>query len=150
MNFKTAAEASEYVTLGVKNPGLYLLVKDLDEFCHESFGKAITLTEVFRDRAEMRRLYGKSNPKKAETGKSPHMFWNAVDLRERDFTKPEQARMVEWLKDYDKLNQLNVMTPAKSRTVWVHAIPGNVMHFHVQYRGPAVHHFTGMTITASR
>jgi hypothetical protein len=105
----------------VKNPKLLDLLIDLSEFCELMYKKNIVLTSVFRDETEQAELYKQSTHKVL---KSAHGTYEAVDLRSSTFTAHEIETICSYLNTkYKNKNGKKVAI--------AHAIPGNVMHFHI-------------------
>lgn len=146
MEFKTDRIRNEWTQLRAKNYALYAMVESLEDFVGAELNKKVLLTCIYRSQADQESIYGRGTKRS-----SPHMRWEAVDLRDWIYTPAEKDKIIKWLKaNYDQTNQLSVIRPAASRTVWLHVVPGQAWHFHLQYRGPTVMTFTeGMTITAS-
>lgn len=145
IQFKTPTEQTEYDTLRQKSYAMVALAESLAEFIHETFRKSMIITEIYRSKADQERIYGAGTTKV-----SPHMFWQAIDIRDWIYTDDEKKQIIEFLKEnYDPHNLMREIRAAKSKTVWLHAVGKHGMHFHLQYRGPVVHVFTaGMQITA--
>lgn len=145
IDFKTDRIRNEWALLRSKNYPLYTLVESLAEYIDVALNNKLVLTSIYRSQKDQESIYGKGTKRT-----SPHMRWEAVDLRDRIYTNAEKEKIVAWLKThYDKTNQLAVIRPAASKTVWLHIVPGQAWHFHLQYRGPSVMTFTeGMTISA--
>ena len=122
MKFKTKELDREFSQLTVENVKLTKIIYCIDFFCQAQFGKEITITHIFRTPEQHRALYSLTpNP----PASSPHMRWEAVDLRSSDFTKPEIDKMLS------VLNQFTVYGGQRKCAIH-HAIAGNVEHFHIQ------------------
>ena len=143
--YKHGSLAAEYDQLKVKNPALAALLSDLSDYVGAEFGKDVVVTMIFRTQAQQEAIYGKGTKRK-----SPHMFWHAIDIRDWIYSADEKKEIIAWLKSgYDSTNHSNYIPQAGSRTVWLHQVGTNGMHFHIQYHGPTVYNFSeGMTITA--
>lgn len=123
MNFKTPNEKTEFDTLLTKNPKLVGVVNALDFFTQVSFGKSITVTEVYRTKEEHDKLYA-ATPEALRPKVSPHMSWESVDIRSSDFTDAQIQRMLSFLNCFVNSN-------GKSVAIY-HRIAGNAFHFHIQ------------------
>ena len=145
LQFKHPSLVDEFRQLKTKYPPLAALMQDLTAFVQSAFSKDVMVTMIFRTQAQQEAIYGAGTKRK-----SPHMFWNAVDIRDWIYSEPEKAAITQWLKEgYDSANQLNYIHAARSRTVWLHEVNSHGMHFHIQYRGPMVYNFSeAMVITA--
>lgn len=124
MLFKTPLEKTEFQDLAQHNPKLMGIVQSLDFFCQLSFGKQITLTEVFRTQIEHDQLYSQT-PVGLRPITSPHCSWQAVDVRSSDFSDPQIQRMLQFLNCYVNSNGKPVAL--------YHKISGGAYHFHIAY-----------------
>lgn len=123
--------------LKASHPILQELCRWLDWWTWENLRKEITITCVSRSRAESVAIYkGQINP---ATGKnyephevpaSPHesVPCRAADIRSRDFTDDDCARIVEainkqWTYDHKQPNR---------RCCVYHKVGNSVIHFHLQ------------------
>lgn len=124
MRFKTPRIQAEYKNeLLEENPKLYRVLGMLDTFCQLEFGKDICITDLFRTEADLKDIYANAvNPPKT----SPHMFWKAADIRSTDWTPQQQAKMLQFL------NAFTYKSGQGRPVAFVHAIAGNVSHFHTQ------------------
>lgn len=145
---KTKRIGEEFHTLKRKNPALTQLILDLTDFVRVEFSKDLMMTMIFRTQQEQWDLYTKTDGPKTKRI-SPHMLWNAVDIRDWIYTPQEKQKITKFLQThYDKSNRMSKLGNG-SRTVWLHKIKGQAMHFHIQYNGPLVYVFSeGMTISA--
>lgn len=143
IQYKHAPLAQEYEQLKNKNMPLAVLLDDLSAYIESAFEKNVIVTMIFRTREQQEAIYGKGTKRK-----SPHMFWNAIDIRDWIYSQSEKQQIIKWLKDgYDATNQSGFIAQAASKTVWLHQVGAHGMHFHIQYRGPLVYNFSeGMTI----
>ena len=124
MLYKTPAEKKEFDDLIYKNPKLANIMHALDFFCTCSFGKQITITEVFRTQEEHDKLYAATDPA-LRPKTSPHCTYQAIDVRSSDYSDPQIQRM---------LGFLNCFVNSNGKAVAIyHKIAGNAYHFHVQY-----------------
>ena len=131
----------EFQELQVKNQALAALMHDLAEFIEVKFKKDIVITMIFRTQQEQWDLYKKTDGAKTKRT-SPHMRWDAVDIRDWVYTDAEKKAIGAFLKgNYDATNRMAPLGSG-SRTYWLHAIKGQAMHFHIQYRGPLVYVFS--------
>lgn len=124
MKFKTMKIEKEYSKLSTYNPKMQSLLVMLDAWTRAQYNKEITLTHLFRTDQEQIDLYAQT-PAAERPAKSPHQTWEAVDLRSTDWSKKQQDAMCELL------NKSNT-NPGGKKTAFVHAIAGNVEHFHIQ------------------
>ena len=121
IEFKTPKERDDYTQLANKNPKLLDLVIDLAECVELMFKKPIVLTSVHRSQDEQDKLYAAGGNK---APKSAHSTWEAVDLRDKIYTKHEIDFIVNYLNTkYKNENGKKVCLH--------HAIPGNANHFHI-------------------
>lgn len=138
---KTARIQQEFDELQSKNFPLAALMFDLADYVSSEFKKDVVMTMIFRTQEEQWKLYEKTDGAKTKRT-SPHMRWEAVDLRDRIYTRKEKLAIGKFLKDhYDATNRFPRL-PSGSKTYWLHAIKGGVMHFHVQYKGSLVYVFS--------
>lgn len=146
---KTKEIGDEFQTLKTKNAALAQIILDLTDYVRVEFKKDVMMTMVFRTQQQQWDLYKKTDgvPKTKRT--SPHMFWQAVDIRDWIYNEQEKKAIGKFLVDhYDATNQMSKLGNG-SRTCWLHKIKGQAMHFHIQYIGPLVYVFAeGMTIEA--
>lgn len=122
MRYKTDRLVDEYKQLWDKNPRLCHILIELDQFCIGTFGKDIMITSIYRSPEEQAEVY-KNSPIKVPN--SPHTVWEGVDLRSTDWTLDQKGKML-------KLLNQNVVYGGRRRCAMVHAITGNVDHFHIQ------------------
>lgn len=148
LSSKSKRIGDEFQLLTQKNPALAQLILDLTDFVRVEFRKDVMMTMIYRTQNEQWDLYKKTDGAKTKRT-SPHMRWEAVDLRDWIYTAHEKAAIEKWLhKHYDATNQLAKLGSG-SRTYWLHRIKGQALHFHIQYKGPLVYVFTeGISITA--
>lgn len=149
LKWKTNKIGKEFLTLESKNPPLAAMMKDLADFVHIEYRKDVLMTHIFRTKNQQKQLYAQESAKKQQ-GASPHMRWEAVDIRDRLYTEQEKSAIGSYLKEYyDKTNELAKLKSG-SRTYWLHAIKGGAMHFHIQYRGSLVYVFNQGAIIRGR
>lgn len=124
MRFKTDRIQSEYKNALIeKNPKLYMLLGMLDRFCQSEFGNDVCITDLFRTEADLKLIYKDvANP----PSDSPHCHWNAADIRSTDWTKDQKSRMLKFL------NCFTYKSGQGRPVAFIHAINGNVEHFHIQ------------------
>ena len=127
MRFKTPRIQEEYNFLFLQNRRLLFALMYLDYFTQLEFKKDFMITSLLRTAEEQKALYANVTPDKVITN-SPHMTWEAADLRSTDFTAEEQKKMLVIL------NQLTFRN-GKS-TAFIHQIDGNTTHFHIQVTLP--------------
>lgn len=122
--FKTNRQAVEYETLKVKNKNLVRILDCLVTFCELEFKKDITLTDIFRTQADFDALYA-ATPVDKRPKSSPHMVWEAVDIRSSTFSDPEIIKMQAFL------NQFTAYKGSRKVALY-HKIAAGAFHFHVQ------------------
>lgn len=122
IDFKTDRVKNEYAELLKKNQRLYRIIECLAQFTTLEFGKGIVITSIFRTPEEHAELYKQTTNPPAT---SPHMTWNAVDLRSSIYTDIEIQRMLKFL------NCFLYKGGAKPTAIY-HVILGNTYHFHIQ------------------
>jgi hypothetical protein len=123
--FKTDRQKSDFEQLKSKNPRIVRLATALSEFCELELKKDITVTDVFRTQEEFEALYSQTPPEKRPPT-SPHMRWEALDLRSSVFTDREIERMLAFLNCFSYQG-------GQRKVALYHTIAGNVAHFHIQY-----------------
>lgn len=124
MRFKTDREKTEFEQLPSYNYRLQNLLNALDIFVAMEFGKDICITSIHRTQAEHDALYANTAAAQKPVS-SPHIFWEAADIRSTDFTPEEIGRMVNFLNQFKFRNGKNVGM--------YHQIAGGALHFHIQY-----------------
>jgi len=146
---KTNKIGDEFLTLETRNPPLAAIMKDLADFVQIEYNKDVWMTHIFRTKDQQKQIYAQESAKKQQ-GSSPHMRWEAVDIRDRIYTEREKKAIGSYLKKhYDSTNELATLKSG-SRTYWLHAIKGGAMHFHIQYRGTLVYVFNQGAIIRGR
>jgi len=146
LRFKQRYIESEFKTLKRRNAPLTQLMLDLTEYVHGELKKDVVITHLLRSKRTQESIYGK-NTKRI----SPHMLWQAVDIRDRIYTPDQKLKIVTYLKNYDLMNRAQFIPAANSRTVWVHQVGLHGMHFHIQYIGAMVYNFyCGATISSGK
>jgi hypothetical protein len=123
VKYKTIKEELEYVQLWEENERLAYVAQMLDTFSRLEFKKEITITHIFRTPEEHAALYAQT-PADERPATSPHMSWEAIDIRSSDFAPDQITRMVRFL---------NCLTyRAGKPTAIYHQVAGNAFHFHIQ------------------
>jgi len=118
---------NELYQLRTKNRELLKIILDIRDFVSDNFNKNVTITMIYRTQEEQQDIYGINTRKK-----SPHQFWQAVDLRSKTFTQSEIEKIVDYLNDtYDKKNYYSKFTTRS--TAVCHKVPGQAYHFHIQF-----------------
>lgn len=121
ISFKTDNEREEFAQLGTKNPKLLDLLIDAGEFTVAMYNKPIVITSIYRSPEEQAALYSQSSVK---VPNSPHMSWEAADLRSSTFDEHERTRICEYL-------NLRYSNKNGKKVAFCHAIAGQAYHFHV-------------------
>ncbi len=122
MKFKTIKEELEYVQLWEENERLAYVGQMLDTFARLEFKKEITVTHIFRTPEEHAALYS-ATPAEERPATSPHLTWEALDIRSSDFTADQIPRLTRFL---------NCLTYRGGKpTALYHHIAGNAFHFHI-------------------
>jgi len=126
INHKTDRINDEFLHLDEHNVPLEELVWDVASYCKKQFNKDITITMIWRHQTEQDDIYKDNEQYQIQEFKSPHQFWQAVDLRSSIFTEEEIDDIVKYLND--KYNESNYYKwTAKNHNV------GRGDHFHIQY-----------------
>lgn len=116
---------TEHEDLSTFNYNLYALLEDLRMYVFDEFGKTITITMIYRTDEEQEEIYKDNKRYQKEKFKSPHQFWQGVDLRSRTFTDEEIEVIENYLNSlYNEVNYYD--WTAKNHTV------GLGDHFHIQ------------------
>jgi hypothetical protein len=121
--FKSDNEQAEWNQLHLKNMALRDLLMAVAIFVKHEFNKDVVLTEVYRTKAENDALYA-ATPPEQRPGDSPHMHWEAIDIRSQIYTPVEIQRILEFV---------NCFRYKGKHAAVYHAIRGNAPHFHLQY-----------------
>ena len=116
IKFKDPSIEKEYYQLPLQNKRLYKLLLALEQFCDLELGKDIILTEIYRDPTE--------NAKQGGIPNSPHMSWEACDIRSWIYTDKEIERIKAFLNQFTFRNGKQVCV--------YHAVKGGAPHFHIQ------------------
>lgn len=118
--------AKEYADLTSHNLPLKRVIEDLNNYVNLAFKKTLTITMIYRTQAEQEYLYKDNARYIKKKFKSPHQFWQAVDLRSRTFTKGELTQISDYLNN--KWNSSNYY----KWTAKVHNV-GHGVHLHIQF-----------------
>lgn len=124
LEFKTTRIRDEFSQLLTKNQRLFYLLTELTIYVGEKHKKPVVLTSIIRTPEEQAELYKKS-PIKVQN--SPHMRWEAVDLRSTIYTQSEASDILDYINS-------RIKNP-DGRKSFIHAIPGGAVHFHVYVQG---------------
>lgn len=117
----------EHKNLKSKNEELYKLIENANDYCNKEFAKGLVVTMIHRTQAEQDYLYRNSEKYKIKKFKSPHQFWQAVDIRSKTFSQDEIDKLVKFLNE--KYNNKNYW----KWTAKCHEVGSNGRHFHVQF-----------------
>ena len=74
----------EFDDLENLNPSLFGILQYVKDLCFVDYNKHITVTHIFRTQSEQEKFYKGRKDKKGK--KSPHQFYQAVDIRQLDTT----------------------------------------------------------------
>lgn len=88
-------------------------------------GTDVCITSIFRTPEEHKALYA-ATPEAQRPATSPHMRWEAADIRSTDFDSNEITRMLAFLNTWSGIN-------GKPAAIY-HTIIAGAPHFHVSYR----------------
>lgn len=128
IEFKNNSErlTQEFIDLKSKNSELFNILVDCGNFSEANFKKNVVVTMIYRTQEEQDEIY-KDDPKYIEKKfKSPHMFWQAFDLRSSSF----EASEIKKIEDY--LNNKYNMSNYYGWTSRNHDV-GLGFHFHIQF-----------------
>lgn len=113
---KDASVEKEFHELPYRNPRLYAVLRMLSYYCQIELKQDVVITEVYRDPA--------TNAAQGGIANSPHLTWEAVDIRSLIYT-PEEIEKIK--------NFLNCVTFRHGKQTCVfHQVPGGAPHFHIQ------------------
>lgn len=128
MNFKNESKRlkDEFKNLDNKNPDLYKILYEIEDYCVKNFNKSILITMIYRTQEEQDYLYRNSEKYKKRKFKSPHQFWHAADLRSWTFNEDEINLLVDYINKSYNLENYYKWT-AKCHNV------GAGDHFHIQF-----------------
>ena len=126
IEFKTIRVNKEWVQLKVKNPELYKIIEEVDNFVWKKYKKNIVITMIFRTESEQDYLYRDSKKYAKKKFRSPHQFWQGVDLRTWTFTDKEIKEITDFANKKQKGNYYKWVAKA-------HTVGKNGKHFHFQY-----------------
>lgn len=116
IRFKDPSVEKEFNQLPVHNKRLYKALLMLEQYLDLEIKKDLILTEIYRDPTE--------NAKQGGIPNSPHMNWEAADLRSFIYTEEEIAKITAFL------NQLTFRN-GKETCVY-HAVKNGAPHLHIQ------------------
>ncbi len=117
IQFKSPRIADEFLDLGRQNSRLKQLLTTLELFVELEINKDVYLTCILRT--------AKENAAVGGIDASPHLRWEAVDLRSSIYSQDEIDRMLAFL---------NQFTYRNGKRVGVfHLIAGGAPHLHIQY-----------------
>jgi hypothetical protein len=114
--YKDKKVEADYDQLALRNPRLSEVIVALCIFAKLEFNKDIVLTCIHRTPEENKAVGGIEN--------SPHLNWEAADLRSSTFTQPEIKRMLAFLNCFTFRNN--------KQTAICHEVAGGAAHFHLQ------------------
>jgi len=126
LKFKTKRVDDEFVLLHGENRALYDLLTAASTFAQYELSKPLTITHIFRTDEEQAELY--SHIPEDKRRKSHHQFWNAVDIRSKDFADWEIDQLLRFFNNFS-------LNKGQLETAIYHKVPGNAFHFHVKYWG---------------
>lgn len=126
IEFKSPRIRDEFTKLFDQNRKLWCLIDDLGTWVKKTYNKDVTLTHIWRSQAEHNALYAATDLLKRPAS-SPHMRWQAVDIRSYDFDDDELKAIVKWIND-------NYKNPNGRVVAFAHAIAGGAFHVHIQYK----------------
>lgn len=125
IEFKSERVKNEWNELATKNNRLFQLTISLSFFTNMEFKKPVFITHIFRTPEEHAELY-KETPADKRPATSPHMRWEALDLRSSLYTAREKERITQFLNCFSYQG-------GQRKVCIIHTIAGNVEHTHVQY-----------------
>jgi len=117
IKFKDPSIEKEWYQLPVQNKRLYKLILALEQFLDLEIKKDLVITEIYRDAA--------TNTAQGGIPNSPHLSWQAVDLRSSIYTNAEIERIKSFLNQFTFRNGKQVCV--------YHAVTGGAFHMHIQY-----------------
>lgn len=121
LEFKTDKIKQQFKELEKHNRSLSLIVKAIDKRFKKDLKKDVVLTEVFRTFEEQDKIYGKN------ASISPHMVWEAVDIRTHGISDKDIRSLLFALNN--TFNEINIYPV----TAIFHDI-GLGPHLHIQFR----------------
>jgi len=121
MQYKSSQSENE---IDLIDKRLFILIKFLDIFTLQKFGKQITITELFRTQSEQDNIYADNQEYKIHPWKSVHQFGRGADIRAVNFTKEEQDEIIFMMNKYP-------YGDGKHNTILLHDV-GDGLHFHLQ------------------
>lgn len=124
MLFKSDRIKDEYTKLALNNAKLYGILEVACAAFNAAYGKDFMLTSILRTKAENDELY-KATPPDKRPQSSPHLFWQAADIRTKDLSKDE----IEFLlKEFNS----NTVYQGRRKCALYHEIPAQALHLHIQ------------------
>lgn len=117
----------EVKLLLTKNKPLSDLIFDLAEHIADTYNKELVITMIDRTQEEQDAIYKDDAKYKVKKFKSPHQFWQAVDIRSSIFKKDEITAIEKHLNE--KYNPSNEC----AWTARNHVVGKGAYHFHIQY-----------------
>jgi len=116
MEFKTPRIADEFLDLAQMNPRLKGVLLALEQFTEVELGKGVVVTCLRRTPDE--------NVACGGIVLSPHLTWEAADLRSSIYSESDIAKMLQFL---------NCFTYRHGKqTAMYHQVQGGAPHFHIQ------------------
>ena len=106
----------ELAELQVQNARLNKILQLASLYCEVEFKKDTTVTCIYRSPEENTAVGGIPN--------SPHLNWEAADLRAVTLTPEQREKLVKTLNNITFRNGKN--------TSLCHAVDGGALHFHIQ------------------
>lgn len=116
----------EWEVLDAQNTHLKSLILDLDKYAYDRYQKNLVITMIYRTNEEQDNIYKDDERYKKKKFKSPHQFFQGVDIRSSIFNEDEIKDLVNYLNTrYNDSNYYKYT--AKCHNV------GLGDHFHIQY-----------------
>ena len=116
ITFKSPRIENEFKQLYNRNPRLQKVLEIAARYCELEFKKDIVITSLYRDPQENKDVGGIAT--------SPHMTWEAADLRSFTFTDEELAKLAAFLNGITFRNG--------KKTCVYHKVAGGAYHLHIQ------------------
>ncbi len=125
---KDARITGELNQLAVHNKKLYKLARLMSDYAEFMWGIDLTITSILRTQEENDELYKNTPVADRPKNPSPHLTWEAFDLRSRDLTPTQK----------DSLCKIANLVKRKDGkvTMFIHAIAGGAEHAHAQLPRP--------------
>lgn len=118
---------NELTELRTKNKELFDLIIGLYHYAELQFDKDVIMTMIHRTDEEQDEIYKDSERYKKKKFKSPHQFYQGIDIRNSIYSQEELDQIVKYLND--KYNDKNYY----KWTTKVHVVGNRGMHFHIQF-----------------